>query len=552
MASTINSDNGVVSGTSGLKSTADTSGVLALQSNGTTGLTLNTSLAIGVGSGNSTGTSGQLLTSAGSGAAPTWTTVAAPSTSGGATVTNPMSANITLTSSSNRLQVMTPSAFGYSISLPDATTIGAAGGPIFILKNSPNVTAYPIKVLDSAGTNIGWVVPDYDTQIYLTSTAAATGNWVIETGNVTADGGIYPYGNNYANLQSTTLDYWAQNVAVSSNVAFSSNATSLTTRQWNGINSNVINSYTVQQYSESVYSNGAPNVTNTYLLRLSDTKIIRFWNSSASTLSATVSTLLTNGTQTSYGSQTTVATSYYDGGFIQPFAISATSILLVYHHNSANFGARILTISNNSISLGTAIVFGGGAVYSGTASLLSSSLATVIDTNYGTAYSLGISGTTVTNNGSTSVSSYGVYGVFTLSSTENVLIYTSNNSSTDVYAKVITNTGSGFTAGTGVLLFNVQASLPLAVSQLNTGLGVLVQSASVISSIQCQYFIVAVSGGVPYIKSQGLLPSNISQSQYFYPVNGTCVLQTNISSTSAGTTNASTNSFQKCVITGAS
>jgi hypothetical protein len=72
MAATINADNGVVSGTSGLKSTADTSGVLALQSNGTTGLTLNTTLAIGVGSGNSTGTSGQILTSAGSGAPPTW------------------------------------------------------------------------------------------------------------------------------------------------------------------------------------------------------------------------------------------------------------------------------------------------------------------------------------------------------------------------------------------------------------------------------------------------------------------------------------------------
>jgi hypothetical protein len=74
MAATINADNGAVSGTSGLKSTADASGVLALQSSGTTGLTLNTSLAIGVGSGNSTGTAGQVLTSAGSGAPPTWTT----------------------------------------------------------------------------------------------------------------------------------------------------------------------------------------------------------------------------------------------------------------------------------------------------------------------------------------------------------------------------------------------------------------------------------------------------------------------------------------------
>ena len=72
MASSINADNGVVSGSSGVKTTADTSGVLALQSNGTTGLTLNTTLAIGVGSSPSYGSANQVLISAGSGAAPTW------------------------------------------------------------------------------------------------------------------------------------------------------------------------------------------------------------------------------------------------------------------------------------------------------------------------------------------------------------------------------------------------------------------------------------------------------------------------------------------------
>jgi hypothetical protein len=99
MPSTINADNGVVSGTSGLKSTADTSGVLALQSNGTTGLTLNTSLALGVGSSNSTGTSGQVLTSAGSGAAPTWAAAASATvqtfTSSG-TWTKPTGANFVM------------------------------------------------------------------------------------------------------------------------------------------------------------------------------------------------------------------------------------------------------------------------------------------------------------------------------------------------------------------------------------------------------------------------------------------------------------------------
>jgi hypothetical protein len=43
MASTINADNGVSSGSAGLKESADSSGVLALQTNGTTALTIDTS-----------------------------------------------------------------------------------------------------------------------------------------------------------------------------------------------------------------------------------------------------------------------------------------------------------------------------------------------------------------------------------------------------------------------------------------------------------------------------------------------------------------------------
>jgi hypothetical protein len=118
MAATINADNGVVSGTSGLKSTADTSGVLALQSNGSTALSIGTNLNVtltnplpvasggtgatslsGITAGTATnlaggsngtipyqsasgttqmlaaGTSGQVLTSNGA-AAPTWATPA--------------------------------------------------------------------------------------------------------------------------------------------------------------------------------------------------------------------------------------------------------------------------------------------------------------------------------------------------------------------------------------------------------------------------------------------------------------------------------------------
>jgi hypothetical protein len=49
MASIINADNGVVSGSAGLKTSADSTGVLALQTNGTTAVTVNTSQNVGIG-----------------------------------------------------------------------------------------------------------------------------------------------------------------------------------------------------------------------------------------------------------------------------------------------------------------------------------------------------------------------------------------------------------------------------------------------------------------------------------------------------------------------
>jgi hypothetical protein len=70
MATTINADTV----TGGAVVTGDASGVLALQAAGNTGLTLNSSRALGVGASPSFGTSNQVLLSNGSSAAPTWGT----------------------------------------------------------------------------------------------------------------------------------------------------------------------------------------------------------------------------------------------------------------------------------------------------------------------------------------------------------------------------------------------------------------------------------------------------------------------------------------------
>jgi hypothetical protein len=79
MASSIDAST---SGAGGVITTADNTGILQLKTAGVVAVTVNASSALGVGTSPSFGTSGQVLTSAGSSAAPTWSTIS----SGGMTL----------------------------------------------------------------------------------------------------------------------------------------------------------------------------------------------------------------------------------------------------------------------------------------------------------------------------------------------------------------------------------------------------------------------------------------------------------------------------------
>lgn len=201
---------------------ANTSGVLQ-PSKGGTGLT-------------SPGTNGNVLTSNGT----AWVSSAPSSAgSGGATATG----NVTLTSASSGAQSITTTAFGQSVTLPNATTMSKAAN----LFSIENVGPYPLRVKSSTGNTLGFIYPQEATMVGLSDNSTAAGVWnlsnidpIAQTASYTSttiynltrirevridsDRLLFTYGNGssnlYAQLYNETTQTWGTPTLVRSSAGY--------------------------------------------------------------------------------------------------------------------------------------------------------------------------------------------------------------------------------------------------------------------------------------------------------------------------------------------
>jgi hypothetical protein len=306
----------------GLITTADTSGVLQLQTAGTTAVSISaaqvanftnaptiagspfnatsaTNLAGGsagvipyqTGSGATTfsavGTAGQVLTSAGS-SAPTWSTLSS-SGSGGTTA----SGSVTLTSSSAGSQTITTTNYNQSVTLPNATTV-SKDAVVFHLRN---VGSYPLKVKDNAGNVYGFLSPFTDSVVGLSDNSTAAGVWTITNLELVGQVASVPF------TSITGATNTMQTVVLDSNRTFT-------------VCSNYNGSQAVVGF---VYD------------------------------STTTTTTLTTIAASGYGSTA--------------YAISSSSVLVVYSNSSNVFTAVILSISGTTITVNTPVAAASGAFF---------------------------------------------------------------------------------------------------------------------------------------------------------------------------------------------
>jgi hypothetical protein len=107
-------------------------------------------------------------------------TMATTTTLGGGATTTSSAVDITLTSSSNRVQDVTMTAADKSVILPSATTL-SLGGPIFVINNRGGIAFY---IKNNGGVIIAVVQPFASIQLSLTSNATTNGTWAKQEGDI--------------------------------------------------------------------------------------------------------------------------------------------------------------------------------------------------------------------------------------------------------------------------------------------------------------------------------------------------------------------------------
>lgn len=105
-------------------------------------------------------------------------TMATTTTLGGGATETTSAVNITLTSASNRVQAISMTAASKTVSLPDATTISSAGGPIFFITNNGN---YPFGVTNYAGALITSINPNSGYYFTLSNNTNSNTGWAVSS-----------------------------------------------------------------------------------------------------------------------------------------------------------------------------------------------------------------------------------------------------------------------------------------------------------------------------------------------------------------------------------
>lgn len=403
----------------------------------------NTPTAGGVTYGNGTeyatttsGIAGQVLTSTGS-SAPVW--AAGGSGSGGSTATG----NVTLTSSSDGAQSITPTSYGNTVTLPDATTMNKAAC-VFNIKNNGG---YPVRVANASGGVLGFIAPYDTTTIGLADNSTAAGSWVASDLQCVA-------------ITAQLFNETGQGARILQSIVVDSDRVFILVNRPSGAAGlyGVVYNSTTSTWGSLTLIDSAPiagSVAVACVKVATDSILVGFY---ATTTNGVVCSL--SGTTITVNSKTSVSGTGMSATWCAFATVGSTYVV----HSSSNY-SQAFTVSGTTVSIGTSVVFSNSTndVDVGRPYLVvhSSSVYLVFSYVSGTTAIIcagSVSGTTITKGTNLSISTVSGMGTSPFGVVGSNYFYAYSTSS-GIQVSIISVSGTTCTASTVVGLTNSNSSL---------------------------------------------------------------------------------------------
>ena len=344
-------------------------------------------------------------------------TMATTSTLGGGSTSTTSSTDITLTSSSNKVQNVSMTAADKSVILPAATTL-SLGSNIFVLVNNG---AFPYTVKVSGGNAIAVVPVAGTVTLNLTDNSTAAGKWA---GTV----------NSFVSGFSTSGALAGSNYGMSGNFAVTQSYPPVT------VTSSQLNSAVYIDNAANNYPNNGP--TTGMACNISATSALVVYQVSTTTYAVVIT--LSGGALT-VGTPVAVLTGTTPSQVSAVVLSSTAAFVFAERYSSASGPLSIpLVLSGATITVGTSAAIAGTNINHVNACAMSSTIALLYN------YDGGGYLRTVTHNGSSAptigsaagpITQYATGGICKLTSTTALIAY-SVNSSTVLTSRVVTISGS--------------------------------------------------------------------------------------------------------------
>jgi len=347
------------------------------------------------------------------------------------------SGSVVLTSASTGAQSITTTNYGQSVTLPNATTL-SDGACLYTINN---LGAYPLKIVNNAGSTLGFVITGNPVTIGLADNSTAAGTWSLVDAEPFAP---------VAQILSTTI-YTAGSVIFKS-VPLDSTRTLLLIGNVNlyGI---IYDSSTLTWGSLTLIRTAT--ISNVNAILSATNQVLACSINSATGMEAVVLTL--SGTTITVGTAATATLSATNNTGIFNLIAVGTSFVATYAVATPANQMRALTISGTTVTIGSATVLSGTytsdniylAAVSSSVALVTT--CTAASTFFATPYT--ISGTTITIGTAATYSSTSAnyHRILPISSGARWAVVIANTALTSAIGLIISVTGTTASISTATL-----------------------------------------------------------------------------------------------------